>query len=558
VNVVANLKIGKRLGLGFGLVVLLLLGMTAAAIWSLTSMDQLAGQWSMQAHRSLQVAEVAQGTRDAMFCTASVLLNKEPSKKIEQRVNLPAIRETYTKKFDELKAAAQTAEGKRLLDEFWGQILTWRQVNNEAIELSMDGKDDEAAAVFNGKSAPAYAKLAETVKVLAEWRAQRTQEIEDRVNALHDTAFWLLIIIGSVAVALAVFFGILITRSITLPLGRSSRHLQEMAQGDFAAVVVEADKQRQDEIGELARSVDVLTANLSTMVSDINAGVQTLASSSTELSTISGQMAFGVNDMSHKANTVAAAAEESSTNTASVAASMEQMTANLTSVASATEEMSATIGEIASNSEKARAISSEATQQAQAVSGMMKDLGRAAQEIGQVTETITSISAQTNLLALNATIEAARAGAAGKGFAVVANEIKELAQQTAAATEDIKGKITGIQGSTGGAINDIERIAQVIKQVGEIVATIAAAIEEQSVVTRDVASNIAQASMGVKDSNERVAQTATVSHSIAQDIAQLNATIGEISTGGEQVQSSAAELSNLAEQLKALVGRFRV
>jgi methyl-accepting chemotaxis protein len=188
----------------------------------------------------------------------------------------------------------------------------------------------------------------------------------------------------------------------------------------------------------------------------------------------------------------------------------------------------------------------------------MKDLGRAAQEIGQVTETITSISAQTNLLALNATIEAARAGAAGKGFAVVANEIKELAQQTAAATEDIKGRIAGIQSSTGSAMGDIEKISQVIKQVGEIVATIAVAIEEQSVVTRDVASNIAQASMGVRDSNERVSQTATVSHSIAQDIAQVNMTIGEIGRGGEQVQTSASELSMLAEQLKELVGRFTV
>ena len=235
---------------------------------------------------------------------------------------------------------------------------------------------------------------------------------------------------------------------------------------------------------------------------------------------------------------------------------MEQATSNLSSVASATEQLSATIGEIASNSEKARAISSDATDQARAVSSMMKELGRAAQEIGQVTETITSISAQTNLLALNATIEAARAGAAGKGFAVVANEIKELAQQTASATEDIKGKIASIQASTGGTIEDIEKIAEVINQVGEIVSTIAAAIEEQAVVTKDVASNIAEASTGVRDSNERIAQTATVSQSIASDIALVNDTIGEIGTSGGHVQSSAVELSNLAEQLRSLVGQI--
>jgi methyl-accepting chemotaxis protein len=189
---------------------------------------------------------------------------------------------------------------------------------------------------------------------------------------------------------------------------------------------------------------------------------------------------------------------------------------------------------------------------------MMKELGRAAQDIGKVTETITSISAQTNLLALNATIEAARAGAAGKGFAVVANEIKELAQQTASATEDIKSKISSIQASTGGAMGDIEKIADVIKEVGEIVSSIAAAIEEQSTVTRDVATNIAQASVGVKDANERVSQTANVSQEIAKDIANMSSTVSTLVTGAEQVQNSSVELTGLAQQLKDRVSQFRI
>jgi methyl-accepting chemotaxis protein len=152
----------------------------------------------------------------------------------------------------------------------------------------------------------------------------------------------------------------------------------------------------------------------------------------------------------------------------------------------------------------------------------------------------------------------ARAGAAGKGFAVVANEIKELAQQTAAATEDIKSKISGIQASTGGAMGDIEKIAHVIKEVGEIVASIAAAIEEQSTVTRDVASNIAQASTGVKDANERVSQTAGVSQSIAKDIANVNSTVTNLVSGAEQVRAGASELTGLAGQLKERMSQFKI
>jgi methyl-accepting chemotaxis protein len=188
----------------------------------------------------------------------------------------------------------------------------------------------------------------------------------------------------------------------------------------------------------------------------------------------------------------------------------------------------------------------------------MQELGKAAQEIGQVTETITNISSQTNMLALNATIEAARAGAAGKGFAVVANEIKELAKQTAAATEDIKGRISGVQSSAGTAIADIEKITAVIAEVGHIVSSIATAIEEQAAVTKDVAANIAQASSGVQEANERVAQTATVSRSMAQDIAGVDNAAGDIRSGGEQVRASASELSKLSEHLKSLVEQFRV
>ncbi|MHC1744393.1 MAG: methyl-accepting chemotaxis protein [Syntrophobacteraceae bacterium] len=347
----------------------------------------------------------------------------------------------------------------------------------------------------------------------------------------------------------------LVRRLVGQPVQALLARFGEAAQGNLA---VRMDGSRDDELGKLAQGFNGFIDNLRRMIGDIATKAVTLASSSTELTSISQQMAEGVQDMSERAHTVSAAAEEASANTASVVTGMDQATSNLGTVASATEEMSATVGDIASNTEKARAISTEATQQAQAVSTMMKNLGRAAQEIGHVTETITSISAQTNLLALNATIEAARAGAAGKGFAVVANEIKELAQQTATATEDIKSKIAGIQASTGGAIGDIEKIARIIEDVQEIVATIAAAIEEQSVVTRDVASNIAQASMTVRDSNDRVAQTAEVSQSIAQDIAQVNATIGEIRHNGQQVQSRAGELSSLAEQLNQMVGRFKI
>ena len=297
--------------------------------------------------------------------------------------------------------------------------------------------------------------------------------------------------------------------------------------------------------------------SLMTVVRQIKASVETLAASSTELSAIANEMSTGAEQTSAKSNTVASAAEEMSVNTSSVAASMKQTTGNLTTVATATEEMTATIGEIATNSEKARGITNEANQQADKISEVMRQLGIAAQEIGKVTETITSISSQTNLLALNATIEAARAGAAGKGFAVVANEIKELALQTAKATEDIRGRINGIQASTSSAVSDIEKVAGVIKQVSEIVSTIATAIEEQSSVTKDIASNIVQATTGVKDVNERLNEATTAIKTIAQDITEVNTAASQMNTGSAQVNTSAKELSKMAEELTGIVSQFK-
>jgi methyl-accepting chemotaxis protein len=237
---------------------------------------------------------------------------------------------------------------------------------------------------------------------------------------------------------------------------------------------------------------------------------------------------------------------------------MEQATTNLRSVATATEEMTATISEIAGNSEKARRITGQAVAQADSISSAVRALGQSAQEIGKVTETITSISNQTNLLALNATIEAARAGAAGKGFAVVATEIKELAKQTAAATEDIKDKIAGVQNSTSSTVEDIEKVMGVIREISDIVTTIATAIEEQSVVTKDIASNISQATMGVDDANQRVSQTSTVAQTVAQDISGVSMAGVNITDGSQQVLSSAQELSRLAEQLRSMVLGFKL
>jgi len=349
----------------------------------------------------------------------------------------------------------------------------------------------------------------------------------------------------------------LLTGAIVRPIRHAADLMQDIAEGE-GDLTKRIPVNTEDEVGAMAKGFNTFIDKIRGMVEQLSGNAGTMASFSRQMSTLAATLGEGVQAMSDKTGTVAAAAEEASANTHSVASSMEEATTNLSTVSDATQEMNETIGKIVVNSDKAKAISEEAGAQAQRLTVLMKQFGQAAQEIGQVTETINDISSQTNLLAFNATIEAARAGEAGKGFAVVAAEIKELAKQTALATEDIKARISGVQQSANGAMTDIEKITHVIDEVGTLVIGIAAAIQQQAAITQSVVDNIAQASTGVEGANEQVAQTAAVSQEMAREIAGINMVVAEIKQGGIQVQNNSAELSDLAVELKTLVDQFKI
>jgi methyl-accepting chemotaxis protein len=554
----ANMKVGRRLALGFGICLVLTIGIGSMAYWGLASLKRASDDLQDQTNRMLVVKDASVDIANLYLGIWHTVTEKDPDARAEYKSGLDKTRANYVAKLAKLKDSGATDAGKAQMAKIETAVADASDLNTRIADQAMRGDVSKALSDFAGDGTDKGLAIFQAMAEYCAWQNLQVQATQHNMEKVLSRVYFLLGIMLLASVGLTVVFAVLVTRGITIPIMHGVEVLQRISGGDVSQNVPEAMRGRKDELGDLARAMQTMTDSLRKLLTGISVGVQTLAAAATELSSVSKETASGTASMSEKAHTLAAAAEEASANTLSIAAGMEQSSSSLSSVASATEQMSATVGDISANTAKARSISEQATGQAQTITEQMQKLGQAAQEIGHVTETITNISAQTNLLALNATIEAARAGTAGKGFAVVANEIKELAKQTAEATEDIKKKIAGIQNSTGMAISDIGQITTVIRDVGTIVSSIAAAIEEQATVTRDVAGNIAQASGGVRDANERVTQTAEVSKSIARDIAGVNSAVAGIRQGGEHVQASAAELSKLAEQLGAQVAQFRV
>jgi methyl-accepting chemotaxis protein len=286
----------------------------------------------------------------------------------------------------------------------------------------------------------------------------------------------------------------------------------------------------EDEIGEATLALNVMKNNLRRTVHAIAETAALVAHASEDLTATSHQISANSAETSAQADVVSNAAQ--------------QVSQNLQTVATGAEEMGASIKEIAKNATEAAKVATGAVKVAETTNATVSKLGDSSTEIGQVIKVITSIAQQTNLLALNATIEAARAGEAGKGFAVVANEVKELAKETAKATEDISRKIEAIQTDTKGAVEAIASISGVIHQINDISGTIATAVEEQNATTNEMSRNVSEAAQGSGEITSNISGVAQAAASTSQ--------------GANDTQKEAQQLVELSTKLRHLVEQFKI
>jgi methyl-accepting chemotaxis protein len=411
----------------------------------------------------------------------------------------------------------------------------YRTLQTKFIPAIKAGNRYVAAAVVEKELTPLYLKHRTAIdKAVAIATAESSVLEENTAHTMFITDIITYALLVGIIVAVA-FLSKRISDGITRPISRITTILHDIASGE-GDLTRRIPVESKDEFGGLATDFNTFIGRVQEIVRNISNNAVSLAMSSSNLAQIASRIAVNAEEMNAQTGTISSATQEASSNVHSISTTTEEMKERMERVAASISQMNSSISDIARNCQTELEISRSATAQVQSAHSQMELLGKSAKEVGKVVDMIHAIADQTNLLALNATIEAASAGQAGRGFAVVANEVKELARQTSAATDEIGKRIKEIQTNTEGAVREIADIAETITRFNKISQTISITVEEQSATIQDIAA--------------AVTETTTVASTIADSVAESAAGISEVTSNIEGVHSAAVDTSEGVQTIK--------
>jgi methyl-accepting chemotaxis protein len=518
----ADRPVGMKIGAAVAVLALVALTMTVLAVSRINSLEAASNRINENVGTLADLSDIQrswQGDRSRYNSYGLV----DAQARVALRTDLAERRETIDAQLD---AYAEVTVNREAFEVFRGHVDEYYAVADGQLLPAADAGDLAAAGqVVIGPLQAAADTIMDEYNAMQERRVAAGQADTDDAAAIASSAvltLWLALAAGiAVSGALTVY----VIRRIVGTVRSVQASVEALARGDLTVV---PEVTGRDELGRMADALGTAQDNLREVLSSVAASADAVAASSEELSASSAQ--------------ISASAEETSAQSGVVSSAAEEVSRNVQTVAAGAEQMGASIREIASNAAEASQVAAKAVAAAATTTATVAKLGDSSAEIGNVVKVITSIAEQTNLLALNATIEAARAGEAGKGFAVVANEVKELAQETAKATEDIARRVQAIQGDTGAAVTAIEEISQIVAQISDRQTTIASAVEEQTATTSEMSRSVAEAAGGSGQIAENIVSVSTAADSTTQALTQTRTAVDE--------------LSRMASDLRTSVSRF--
>jgi methyl-accepting chemotaxis protein len=531
-----NLTLGKKLSLGFGCI-LALMSLSAVLTYNKASalkqeQDRVVG---LRAPTIKAVTDLQRDLNQAQSQGRQIILAGNDSAR--RGAAKPVFDSNWddigndVSRLDQLAPRWPVQANRDRMADVKRQLPILREAQETAIKHAMGSEQNavtKAGNDFADKATPAIEAIKKSLGGIADSNDEQLQQETGYMNEETRSMIQTIVFTTLAAIAVGIFVAVFLSRSIASVIQALLVQAEAIAAGDMTRD--DLTVRSHDELGDLTAAINKMSGSLKRMIHAISENSVQVATASEELSATSQQ--------------ITANSEETSAQAKVVSDATTQVNQNLQTVATGAEEMGASIKEIAKNATEAAKVATSAVKVAQTTTATVSKLGESSTEIGQVIKVITSIAQQTNLLALNATIEAARAGEAGKGFAVVANEVKELAKETAKATEDISRKIEAIQTDTKEAVDAIATISDVINQINGISNTIATAVEEQNATTNEMARNVSEAALGSEEITSNIAGVAQAAESTSR--------------GASDTQKAARQLVETSTELRRLVEQFKI
>jgi len=537
----SNLTISKRLAIGFGVILALMIILTATGIWSLSGMNRKIEQIIKVNNTKIEHAYAIQNSISAIdkSVLTIVLSNDETTTKTE-RQKIETARTAYQASMTTLEKLETTAKGKEIIQELKQNAEISKGANDRAIETATSGNIQSAITTITGTLQISNI-LGNACNDLVHYQQEQTTLGAKDAQATYTRARLLLLIIGVVVFAFAVFLATGLAKSITKPLNYGASIAHKIAEGDLTARI---ETMRADETGQLLGAMQNMLENLQRIIGEVKAAATNMASASHELNANSELMSKGAGEQAGRALQVASASEEMSQTILDVAKNTSSIEISSTETAKLARNGEKVVD---SSVHKVKAISVTIEASAQ----LIRSLGDRSNQIGHIIGVINDIADQTNLLALNAAIEAARAGEAGRGFAVVADEVKKLAVRTSNSTSEISSMITSMQKEVHEVVASMETITREVTagvelstQAGDVLRNIVGSVDQLHIMVQQIAS-----------ASEEMAST---SEQISKDIETIATVSKETSGNSEGITRASLELAELSVSLEKAVAGFNV